>query len=80
LSFVNENMAEVKELDQIERPSKMIALAALFFCEFLKIHPFINGNGRTVRLLLSWLIRDETGVPVSLMTCREKYMDAVANG
>jgi hypothetical protein len=81
MAFVNEKMAEVKVLDdQNARLKKSIALAALFFCEFLKIHPFRNGNGRTARLLLSWLLRDETAVPVSLTTSREEYMNAVADG
>jgi hypothetical protein len=80
MAFVNEKMAAIKVLDQNARLKKSIALAALFFCEFLKIHPFRNGNGRTARLLSSWLLRDETAVPVSLTTSREEYMNAVADG
>jgi Fic family protein len=31
-----------------------IARAALVHCDFVKIHPFIDGNGRTARLLLNF--------------------------
>lgn len=79
--FTNEKFGWAKSLDtEGERLQKSIAAASIFFCEFLKIHPFRNGNGRTARLLLSWLLADQIVVPVSLTTKREEYMEAVAAG
>lgn len=41
------------------------SLACYFYVDFLSIHPFNNGNGRTARLLFSCLLRDFTPVPLS---------------
>ncbi|CAG8837312.1 27394_t:CDS:2, partial [Gigaspora margarita] len=43
-----------------------IKYGACFLAYFLLIHPFINGNGRVVRLLLSYLLSRFTAVPLSL--------------
>lgn len=40
-------------------------LASLFLSEFLMIHPFTNGNGRTARLLFSLLLEEVMPVPFS---------------
>lgn len=52
--------------EKIENTKDAIRLASLFFSEFLLIHPFIDGNGRTARLLLSYILRKVSVVPVSL--------------
>ena len=44
----------------------IICLGGFFLSEFLLLHPFRDGNGRTSRLLLSHLLRRHTIVPVSL--------------
>lgn len=41
-----------------------VKIGASFFVNFLRIHPFENGNGRVARLLLSLLLRKVTVVPV----------------
>ena len=38
-------------------------LAGFFFSEFLRIHPFVNGNGRAARLLANALLRGAAVVP-----------------
>jgi fido (protein-threonine AMPylation protein) len=53
---------------QADTPLKQFALASLFMSEFLLIHPFTNGNGRTARLLLSLILRDATLVPFAFST------------
>lgn len=62
-------------VNQLERSTAttrdVIRRAAFFFSEFLLIHPFEDGNGRTARLLLSHLLRSVSVVPVSL------YLDTV---
>lgn len=39
-------------------------LAAWFVLDFLAVHPFANGNGRTARLLFAHLMRDVAPVPL----------------
>ncbi|CAI2165710.1 8291_t:CDS:1 [Funneliformis geosporum] len=53
---------------------------ACFLTHFLYIHPFINGNGRVARLLLSYLLSNFTVVPLSLYTgtrTRELYLQCL---
>ncbi|KJE90246.1 hypothetical protein CAOG_01585 [Capsaspora owczarzaki ATCC 30864] len=57
-----------------------IKVAGVFFREFLLIHPFRNGNGRVARLLLSYLLRATTAVPVSLfINNRAEYIEVLEN-
>eukprot|EP01125_Pyxidicula_operculata_P020048 TRINITY_DN731_c1_g1_i4.p1 TRINITY_DN731_c1_g1~~TRINITY_DN731_c1_g1_i4.p1 ORF type:complete len:245 (-),score=25.72 TRINITY_DN731_c1_g1_i4:75-809(-) len=65
--------------DEVEYTEKMLILGGLFFSEFLLIHPFMDGNGRTSRLLLSYLLKDLiTLVPFSLyLGSREKYVSVL---
>lgn len=43
-----------------------LKVGTVFFTEFLKIHPFKDGNGRTARLLLNYLLKGFAIVPFSL--------------
>ncbi|PKY57292.1 hypothetical protein RhiirA4_549595 [Rhizophagus irregularis] len=52
-----------KEGLQLEEAVKF---GACFYSHFLSIHPFMNGNGRVARLLLSYLLSRFTAVPFSL--------------
>lgn len=55
---------------------EVIELVSMFYSRFLRIHPFIDGNGRTARLLVNYLLRTFTVVPIStfLATSRESYL------
>jgi fido (protein-threonine AMPylation protein) len=53
-------------------------LAAFFFSEFLIIHPFVDCNGRTARLLTSFLLCDVTVIPFSMYwKSRELYIQVL---
>ena len=69
--FMNDKWDQEKDLQ-----SRMMA-ATLFLSEFLFIHPFKNGNGRLARLLFSWVLRNDTVVPVSLTAQRDEFIDAI---
>eukprot|EP00835_Amoeboradix_gromovi_P006671 NODE_838_length_3795_cov_0.380952.p1 type:complete len:293 gc:universal NODE_838_length_3795_cov_0.380952:3606-2728(-) len=66
-----------KELDDlIDRINAVSSLQQIMVCfrEFLLIHPFVNGNGRTARLLLNWMLC-RLGIckfPIVLATGRKK--------
>lgn len=56
----------------------VITLAALFHHRFVWIHPFFDGNGRTVRLVMNLLLM-RAGYPpaIILSNDRKKYYDAL---
>ncbi len=68
IAFVNKN--EMKLSD--------ILLAAIFHHRFVWIHPFFDGNGRTVRLVMNLLLM-RSGFPpaIILRNDRKKYYDAL---
>jgi len=71
-------MAVITKLSNLsERAKHMISLGTIFFSEFLLIHPFINGNGRTARLLLNFVMKDYSVVPFSLYSSRESYIEVL---
>jgi Fic family protein len=57
-----------------------IKFGACFLSYFLLIHPFINGNGRVAKLLLSYLLLRFTVLPLSLYTgtkTRDVYLQCL---
>lgn len=58
-----------------------IRLSAWFLVEFLRIHPFVNGNGRTGRILMQILMKDQVLAPMGLCLSssrsREYYLQAL---
>lgn len=77
IEFVNEKRMEITKLEDF------IKLSAIFFGEFLKIHPFKNGNGRTARLLLQYILKKVSYTPFSVYlpssNFREKYLSVIQN-
>jgi len=56
-----------------------LRIAAMFFSEFLKIHPFSNGNGRVARLLVNFILSRVCCVPISLFlgVSRAHYLEII---
>lgn len=73
IAFVNVRLQSIRDLEDVFK------LGTVFFSEFLKIHPFRDGNGRTARLLLNWLFKSYAVVPFSvywtLTSCSESQRD-----
>lgn len=58
-----------------------IVKAAILHCEFIKIHPFSDGNGRTARLLVNYELAKHR-FPTIVIKARNKraYFDALEKG
>ena len=55
-----------------------IELAAWIHAEFVKIHPFVDGNGRTLRMLMNYQLMFEGFLPVSIAKeNRLEYFEAL---
>lgn len=79
LSFLKDAWPKTESF--IER----LVLATFFLERFLLIHPFKNGNGRTVRLLFSFLLSvpvcffllERNGNVVGIKDIRQEYYDCL---
>ncbi len=55
-----------------------IELAAFNHAEFVKIHPFVDGNGRTSRLIMNYQLMKSGFLPISIdKKDRLKYYNAL---
>lgn len=85
-NFVPPNAIKVSALideliEWVNKESKKlhpIIRATIFHHRFVHIHPFFDGNGRTVRLVFNLLLMKEGYPPaIILKTDRKKYYDAL---
>lgn len=85
-NFVPPNARKVPDLlDELvdfvlENPLQLntLELATIFHHKFVWIHPFFDGNGRTVRLLMNLLLMNDGYTPaIILSNDRKKYYDAL---
>ncbi|MBS5724631.1 MAG: Fic family protein [Clostridiales bacterium] len=66
----------VRDYDEIKRDRHIIEAAAEFHLRFEGIHPFIDGNGRTGRLILNLELMKAGMLPVNIKyTDRRRYND-----
>lgn len=72
-----------EEFESLEFNDKLtLAEIVKLKCKFCEIHPFYDGNGRTSRLLLNWLLIKNNFKPVDINgdeVGRNKYIRAMAN-
>lgn len=79
--LVAEKMRELIEWYNENKNTKHpIKLAAEFHFKYVYIHPFIDGNGRSARLLMN-LILMRNGYPITVIRTedRDEYMKALEN-
>ena len=61
-----------------KKTSHPIELATLLHNKFVGIHPFTDGNGRTARLLMNWVLFKNKFPPVIIeVVNREQYYNAI---
>ncbi len=66
------------QMKQIENP---IIRAIYFHHELIRIHPFVDGNGRTTRMAKNWMLMYKLCPPIFISDALEKkeYIDALGN-
>ena len=72
IDFINNTVCDTK--------NEYILKSIIFFSEFLRIHPYKDGNGRTARILFNYIIQNIVICPVSLcssLSLRSKYIDVL---
>ena len=76
--LVEEKLTELIEKFNSSENNDLIMKAACFHADFEKIHPFIDGNGRTGRLLLNLELM-KNGYPITVIRNedREEYYTAL---
>lgn len=71
----------IKWFKKYEKILHPFVLAAIFHQQFEKIHPFADGNGRTGRILLCWMLMRKKYPPVIVRKkTRAQYLDALEDG
>ena len=80
--IVPESMEKlIYRYDEWKEKYHPIIVAALLHAEFVKIHPFIDGNGRTGRLLMNFEVMKNGYPPIIIKNEeRHKYYDALDVG
>jgi len=63
-----------------EKELHPLVLASLFHHKFEKIHPFSDGNGRTGRMMVNFILMDK-GYPPMIIYKKDRsmYLDALAS-
>lgn len=66
-------------LEKYEKKFHPIALVSMFHQKFEKIHPFSDGNGRTGRMLMNYMLMRKGYPPIIIRNSkRSEYLDALA--
>jgi fido (protein-threonine AMPylation protein) len=84
-ALFNQVVAWIHELDDLRQTHSQAVideqarrLAAYVHCELVRIHPFVDGNGRTARACVNYVARRYSGhMPLSFDRPGGDYRDAV---
>lgn len=72
--FINDLKSMEGNLKSIDE----ITLAAWIHAEFVRIHPFVDGNGRTARLLLNYSLLEHSFLPINIESSEKSvYYEAL---
>jgi fido (protein-threonine AMPylation protein) len=63
-------------LDADEWSREALKVAAYLHCEIVRIHPFVNGNGRTARVCLNYFAWRYGMAPVAITRPKGEYLEA----
>ncbi len=72
-------VADYCHLSRTDDPIEIINRIARLHSDFVYIHPFIDGNGRTGRLIMNFELM-KNGLPIAILSAdhREEYYEALA--
>lgn len=76
---IGAQMQDLEEWIKVERDNyHPVTFAAMLHLKFVSIHPFIDGNGRTSRLIMNLaLIQDGYQLAIIPPVCRTEYNDYI---
>lgn len=66
-----------KDLDNPKYEELALRLAAWVHAELIRVHPFEDGNGRTCRLMMNWLLLRLGLRPVAIEVPKHEYMSCL---
>ncbi len=69
----------LREQNVKEKLKSLFKISTLLLSEFLKIHPFFDGNGRLTRLMCNYLCSVVTPFAVPLCVGNDRYTKALIN-
>ena len=81
ISVTNNLLAQLQELDEKITPLQFVEeciKAALYLhAEFIKIHPFRDGNGRVGRLIITFILSKFDLPPLAIEIPRQEYIQSL---
>ena len=74
----NDMTCFIEEYKKRKNSRPTLELAAWVHGEFVKIHPFPDGNGRTARLLMNYVLMSDGYLPINISTeKRAEYYESL---
>ncbi|NGX62705.1 MAG: hypothetical protein KR126chlam6_00105 [Candidatus Anoxychlamydiales bacterium] len=68
----------IPEIEKLRKDKHIVEVAAIAHKEFVFIHPFVDGNGRTARLLMNLILLQENyNIAIIPMIMRQEYISSL---